>query len=110
MLENRIWRNDLNTRVEHVLSVPVSFLMLLSPLAVFERPGGWASLPALLTALFLLLNGSFFLFLYRERGALFTLRAIFMHWFHYLYSGVGFAMGVLMFIAERLRKRPLQPV
>ena len=94
MLSKRVYRNDLNTRIHHVLSVPVSFLILiLIPLVFLFRPG--VLILAVLVAAFLALNHSFLKFVWREKGAAYTATAAVVSWFGYLYSGLGLVVGLL---------------
>ncbi len=90
MLDRGVFRNDLNTRWNNVLSVPVAFLLLLCP--VFFRHG-W--LAAGLSVLFLVLNAKFLGLTYREGGPRFALSSSLMCWFSYLYSGLGVAAGAI---------------
>jgi glycosyltransferase involved in cell wall biosynthesis len=99
ILHTRVFRNDLNTRVHNVLSVPLSFLLLMSLLNPTLRL--WLALPLALT--FLALNWSFLAFTHRERGLWFSLRASLLCWFSYLYSGVGAALGAAMHVWEYWR-------
>ena len=55
---------------------------------------------------FLFLNRNFYRFIYREKGLIFTIRAIAMNWFGYLYSGVGLMLGVFAFLREKLIRTP----
>lgn len=99
MLDKRIFRSDLNTKINNVLSVPVSFLLLfnISMLYFFANS---LYLFVLLFGFFLLLNRGFYMFVMREKGLSFTVKTILMNWFNYLYSGVGFIIGVLSFLKE----------
>ncbi|MER3446057.1 MAG: glycosyl transferase [Candidatus Dadabacteria bacterium] len=106
MLDKRIFRNDLNTKVNNVLSVPVSFLLLFNLPGLYFFSGG-LYLFVLLFGFFLLLNRGFYIFVMREKGISFTIKAILMNWFNYLYSGVGLIIGILSFLKEsRLRSKP----
>jgi GT2 family glycosyltransferase len=93
MLDKRVFRNDLNTQMHHVLSVPLSFLILGS--AMFPM----VCLP--LVILFLALNRGFLNFARRERGWWFALRAAALCWFGYLSSGAGAAIGAVQHILRR---------
>ncbi len=102
MLDRRIFRNDLNTKTSNTLSVPLAFLLLFDlPLLFFSVVA--LSLLPLLLLMFLFLNRHFFRFIYQEKGLIFTLRAIAMNWFSYLYSGGGLVLGILAFLKEKLR-------
>lgn len=103
MLEKKIFRSDLNTKIHNVLSLPVAFLLLLS---VFLLPFFSYSRVVffVLVGLFLLLNYDFYLFVLREKGALFTAKTIVMHWCTYLYSGVGLVFGFIAFLTGPMLK------
>jgi glycosyltransferase involved in cell wall biosynthesis len=105
MLQKRIFRNDLNTRINNVLSVPVVFLILLAiPLLPLYSASRYAVL--LLLVVFLALNLDFYGFVYRERGLGFTLKTVAMSWLSYLYSGVGLLIGVAAFLRETYLMSP----
>jgi glycosyltransferase involved in cell wall biosynthesis len=107
MLDKRVFRNDLNTKSNNVLSVMAAYLLLLCLLLLPAIPS--AVRPALtLLALFLGLNWRFYLFVWRTRDPLFTLGAIVMHWFTYLYSGVGLALGVLLYLRQAVWPAPIE--
>lgn len=97
MLEKRVFHNDLNTQWHHVLSVPVSFLVLLS----FMVPSLWLQLTLPLIIVFLGLNRGFLTFVRRERGWWFALRAAGLCWLGYLCSGAGAAIGALQHVWRR---------
>lgn len=91
MLEQRTFQNDLNTRTNNLLSIPVSGLILAAPLSFRFH---WIAVVVLLMiGSLIVLNYSFLSFLFRRKGAWFTLRAIAMTWYAYLYSGLGVLMG-----------------
>ncbi len=97
MLEMRTYSRDLNTRIHHILSLPVAFL-LLGCLAI---PPLWLmSLP--LAILFMVMNRGFLMFTWRERGAGFALRSAAMCWLGCLYSGVGAGIGVMGHVKRSL--------
>ncbi len=99
MLETGIVRNDLNTRWNNLISVPLAFLLLLCPLL----PIPWM-VGAALAALFLALNAWFLALTYAEGGIGFALQACVMCWFTYLYSGVGVLLGFASHYWSRLRE------
>jgi glycosyltransferase involved in cell wall biosynthesis len=99
ILNKKFFRNDLNTKVNNVLSVPLSLLLLFNlPLLFFWPKCGYLFI--LLLAFLLVLNGDFYLFVLRKKGGMFTLKAILMNWFNYLYSGAGWTIGVCVFFKE----------
>jgi glycosyltransferase involved in cell wall biosynthesis len=99
MLEKRIFRKDLNLRMNNVLSVPLAFLMLFNlPLIYFLPKSGFLFLPLLVS--FLILNQRFYRLAWKEKGTLFTVKTILMNWFSYLYSGVGLALGIVSYFKD----------
>jgi GT2 family glycosyltransferase len=84
ILETGIVRNDLNTRWNNVLSVPIAFLLLVSP----ALPRAYATVPVLACAL-ILLNAGLLSLTYAEGGILFALQSCFLCWLGYIYSGAG---------------------
>lgn len=105
MLGKRVFRNDLNTKSNNVLSVPLAFLLLLNiPLIGLFRQSVYAFVGLL--AIFIALNAQFYAFIWRQKKTVFTLKAIVMHWFNYVYSGVGLLIGVVVFIRDRAQPSP----
>lgn len=100
MVSKWVFKNDLNTRIHHVISVPVSFLILILIPLSFPFPMGLPLLILLMAAL-LALNYSFLMFVFREKGAAFTLQTVIMSWFGYLYSGAGLVYALLPRVRER---------
>jgi GT2 family glycosyltransferase len=98
MLENRTFRNDLNTSWNNILSVPVAFLLLLSP----GLPAFLFTVP-LLVCLFMTLNAGLLSLAWSEGGPLFALQSCLMCWFGYVYSGVGVALGFASYLLNRLK-------
>lgn len=101
MISKSVFKNDLNTRIHHVISVPVAFLILLLIPLSFPFPLGFLIL-VLLTASLLALNHSFLMFVFREKGAAFTLQTVIMSWVGYLYSGAGLISAILPYARGRL--------
>jgi GT2 family glycosyltransferase len=104
MLERNIFRNDLNTKTNNVVSVVIAFLILLWPLWGWFVPLAYLWLAALLL-LFVGLNLDFLVFCTRERGLRFGLQTLIMTWFNYVYSGVGLALGVLQFARDKVQRK-----
>ncbi len=100
MLERGIFRNDLNTRWNNVLSVPVALLLLLSP--ILQAPCFAA---AVLASLFFALNAKFLSLTLSVGGPVFALKSYLMCWFSYLYSGAGVALGAAAHLLSRPRER-----
>jgi glycosyltransferase involved in cell wall biosynthesis len=106
MLEKRIFQNDLNTRTNNIVSIPVSFLILAAPLSLVSR---WvAGLVILSVVLLILLNRRFLAFLLRKKGLRFALGGAGMTWFAYIYSGLGALVGLVGYALER--GKILEPV
>ena len=81
MLETRVVRRDLNLQWNNLVSVPLSFLILISPaLCYFER---LRLLLAALPLLFVAVNSRFLALTYQERGFLFAAQSCLMSWFSY---------------------------
>lgn len=103
MLHSKLFRSDLNVKLNNVLSVPLAFLILFNlPLIYFLPKSAFVFL--LLCGLFLILNQRFFRFALKERGTGFTIKTILMNWFSYLYSGVGLVIGFFSFLKESYLK------
>lgn len=88
MLEHRIFRNDLNTRITNVLSVLAACLLPLSA-ALDPR----LRLTAALTVAFLWLNRSFLRFSAREYGLVFAIQSALLCWLSSVASAVGACWG-----------------
>ena len=105
ILETRVVRSDLNLQWHNLLSVPLSYLILIWP-ALFRM----ARLPLFLGLLplfsFVALNCRFLAFAYRQYGLLFAAGSCLMSWFSYLYSGLGLVMGVGRYLRDHLRASP----
>jgi glycosyltransferase involved in cell wall biosynthesis len=92
ILETRVFRRDLNLQWHNLLSVPLAYLILISP-ALF-RMGRLPLLLGVLPLLFVALNYRFLTLTYQQHGLLFAARSCLMSWFSYLYSGLGAVLGV----------------
>jgi glycosyltransferase involved in cell wall biosynthesis len=101
MLETRVVRRDLNLRWHNLLSVPLSYLILISP-ALF-RVGWLPLLLGVLPLLFVALNRRFLAFTYQQYGLLFAAGSCLMSWFSYLYSGLGLVLGVGRYLRDHWR-------
>lgn len=99
MLEKRIFQNDLNTRANNILSIPVSMLILAAPLAL--RFTWIGVVVAMATVLFVALNYRFLAFLLRKKGLRFALGGAVMTWFAYLYSTLGAMVGLAGYAWDR---------
>ncbi|MFN7730393.1 MAG: glycosyltransferase family 2 protein [Pirellula sp.] len=89
------------------LRVALSGLIPMSlVLAIFFPPILWITLA--LVVLLLVADGHVLSWLYRKRGLGFTLAILPWHWFSHFYSGVGFALAIMMHMWEGLPTRRLQ--
>ena len=104
MLANKMFKNDLNTRDNNIISVFIAFIMLLNLLLVCVCPETiLAFFP--LFATFLIYNRKFYLYVLKETNVIFTLKSILMNWFSYFYSGIGLAIASLSFFNENFIRR-----
>jgi glycosyltransferase involved in cell wall biosynthesis len=92
--------NDLNLRIEHQLSMVLVYLTLACLMLAALDVRTLALAPALM-ALVTVLNGRYYMFFYRKRGASFVARVWALHALHHLYNGLSFAAGVTLFISAR---------
>jgi glycosyltransferase involved in cell wall biosynthesis len=101
ILETRNLPRDLNlTYKAQVSSALVGLLFLGAVVPVGRAAGGWLGLAArhpvllegALVAALLALNWHVYTFFARRRGWWFALRAVPLHWFYYLYSGIVFVI------------------
>lgn len=103
MLKRRIFRNDLNTQTNNVLSVIlVGLIAAMLPLFFVTRASALVLLVAAVGLV--LLNLPFYAFVFRERGLFFTLGAVLMNWFNYFYSGIGLLLGLFAYVLERAQR------
>jgi glycosyltransferase involved in cell wall biosynthesis len=100
--------NDLNVDVRSRLSVAAVWALPLAVLLAVWAPGTAFATAFGLVALVVILNGTFYAFLRKERGAAFALRALPWHALYFAYSGLGFAIGAARY-ARSSRKGPTVP-
>lgn len=113
MLTNKIFKNDLNTKSRNIISVFVSFVILLNLMVFLIIPESLIIFMLLITW-FLFLNRRYFVFVLKEKSFIFTLKSIIMNWFSYLYSGVGLVVALIGFLNDsyikpRLKVKHLPP-
>lgn len=103
MLDTGIVRNDLNSRTSNVLSMILSAGVLMN--LVLMMFGYAVALPNIMVLLLVLLalNWGFFRFVHRRKGMVFTLQAIVMQWFVYVYSLFGVAVGWTWWLCANLK-------
>ena len=88
--------NDLNLRVSERLSLLAAYGILLSMLATIFKPLAAAAAGCFVLCL-LALNVALYRFFYRKRGVWFLIQALFWHWLYYLYGGIAFVIGTLLY-------------
>lgn len=108
ILQRGVLRDDLSTGWSARGSVVTALALPIVLVASFWIP---ALLPLAAACGLLLvgLNASFYRFLLRKRGSLFTLRALPWHWAYYVCAGLGFGVGALSHLTRRAPAPP-QPV
>lgn len=96
ILKQNRFINDLNLKTSHRFSVGFAYALFLCTL------GGTVWTPLLFVALISLLallafNWDLYHFFFQKRGLRFTLMALPWHWFYYLYGGMAFLLGFLLY-------------
>lgn len=100
ILETRQMPDDLNLGLRHRLGVASTGILLVALVGVgFGRFWWWVAIAALLVAL--AAGSDVLLYLARERGVFFAIRAAPLHIAYFLASGLGFALGVVRKTAPR---------
>jgi glycosyltransferase involved in cell wall biosynthesis len=98
MLGTRVVRRDLNLQWHNILSVPLSYLILIAPGLI--PLGRLRLLLGVLPVLFVALNCRFLSLAYQEQGLLFAVQSCLMSWLSYLYSGLGLVVGVGSYLRD----------
>ena len=100
ILRDRNCINDLNTGMSGRASVLLTF-GLLCALAVSPWHPPALAIAGVMALALLILNGPLYLFFLRKRGVRFVLRVIPWHWLYFIYSGIGFATGLVRHLIRR---------
>ena len=95
--------NDLNLRISERVSVALLFVLAAAVAAAPWWRGAAVVVPAA-AAFLAAVNGPFYRFLGRERGAAFALRAVPVHWLYLLYSGAVFGLGTAWYAVRPGRR------
>ena len=95
ILNNRQFNNDLNLKVEHRISVCLTYSLIFSMIVGIWYPVTLSILTVILGFSLVVLNAPLYKFFYRRHGLIFAIKAIVWHWLYYLYSGFAFAAAVL---------------
>jgi len=100
MLRHNRFLNDLNLKNSTRLSVFIFFLFLL-----FISGSFWLNELLMLSAasvlLLVFINYPLYHFFQKKRGIWFALKVIPMHWLYFLYSGIAFSIGTILYKLER---------
>ena len=104
MARRNFFRADLNLKVHNVLSglALVVFLCWLVGAAPSADPGDAAWIAGVTLALYVALNAGILLFVARRKSPLFLLGFAAMYMVTYLYSVVGFALGLALYVRDRV--------
>jgi len=107
MARQNIFRADLNLKIQNIVSgILLALFLPIAITALFVLPSPYPSVMiGLVAAGYLLLNFRIWWYVARVKGPLFSLLFLLMLIITYLYSVVGFALGLLSFLAESLRER-----
>ena len=95
-------QNDLNLRWTDRASVVLSYTILLSAAFALASSPSYAAAALVMFGLFLGLNRGCYRFFAARRGVWFALRVIPLHFLHYLYSGLSFAIGCGLFVFSQV--------
>jgi len=101
LLKERLFKRDLNLKTNNILSVVAAFIVLLALLSIKISIYFWVIVVFFVIS-FLLLNYTFYKFIFREKGLSFTLCSILMHYFFYLISGIGLLAGISFYVRDTL--------
>ncbi|HMF12784.1 MAG TPA: glycosyltransferase [Gemmataceae bacterium] len=108
ILRTRRIDNDLNIDWASRIKVLLVYLLVLAlGLGCWQREGWLAALG--LAVILLVLDAPLLRFFQRKRGLGFALRVIPWQWFYYLYCGLGFAVGAMLYFIQDGRERVPRP-
>jgi len=82
-----------HARLDQIASIGVAFLIMMSAIFFKNPPMRLAFFTFI--SIFLILNFKFFLFLQKEKGVLFLVKAVFFTYFDMLVMGLGVVTGIL---------------
>ncbi len=105
MLRNRRVTSDLNLKPRYRVSAMCAAVSMIAFLLMMKW--WWlVYIASVFLALCFALSMDVYRFFTRARGSAFALRVAPLHVFYYLYSLLGFGVGVVKYIWSRLRQRP----
>lgn len=102
MWRSRAFLSDLNLQTHNRVSVAALYGLLLALLVSLFQPLALAVV-LVLVAVLLWLNAALYRFFCQQRGYLFTLKAIPLHWLYYFYNGISFGCGLWLTWQEQLK-------
>ena len=94
--------DDLNLKISNRLSVISVYILFLILLGALFLPWLFAPMVFLVMAL-LALNCELYRFFKNKRGFGFAIKTIPWHWFYFLYSGLAFSIGFIIYHIKRLK-------
>ena len=97
-----------NLRLASRVSLVAAYGLLAALLAAPFWHGGLL-VAAASGAVLLAANAPLYALFWRRRGPLFALQGVIWNWFYYLYGGLGFAVGLALYLLERRRPREATP-
>jgi cellulose synthase/poly-beta-1,6-N-acetylglucosamine synthase-like glycosyltransferase len=100
MFRHNRFLNDLNLKSSSRISVFIIFIFLL-----FLAGSIWRSeffiFAGISSLLLLIINLPVYRFFHKKRGLLFALKVIPLHWLYFIYSGLAFGLGTILYKLER---------
>jgi GT2 family glycosyltransferase len=101
ILRTHRFENDLNISRSNRLKVALAWVLLgCLVLSAWWLPG--LAVATCLAVALMALDAPLLRFFQQRRGVVFAIRTIPWHWFHYLYSGAGFAVALLAQVGRSL--------
>lgn len=88
--------NDLNLSWTNRVSILFIYSLLILIILSFWLNFLYLFIIAIIISL-LIINRKVYYFFYHKKGLFFTLNTIIWHWLYYLYGGLGFILGIVLF-------------
>ncbi len=93
--------NDLNLQTSSRISIIAVYSLIFCLLGSILNSA--TIIPVILLAVLLLyLNWDVYRFFYDKRGMIFAIKVVPFHWLYYLYGGLSFGLGTVMYFSENL--------
>jgi len=90
----------LNLKHSNRLSIVLIYGLLFSLLTGIWFPSAFV-LSAIFIFILLSVNVKLYKFFYKKRGIWFSVKSVLWHWAYYLYCGLGFGMGSILYFIKR---------